>query len=82
MMQSPEAYRQEHVADDYYELIGLRQMLADEIRAFEMDKVPQYLYSVEPSPEEVYKMNHQYLKVLCDLIVQRFTEWETENKHK
>ena len=80
MMQSPEAYRQEHLNDDYYELIGLRQMITDQIRAFETDSIPKYMYSTDPGPEVQYKMNHEYLKVLCDLILYRYAQWEEENE--
>ena len=80
MMQSSELYREEHKNDDYYELIGLRQMITDQIRAFETGSIPKHLYSIDPGPEEQYKMNHEYLKVLCDLILYRYSEWEEENE--
>lgn len=31
-MTTPESYREEHMNDEYYEFIGLRQMLIDQIR--------------------------------------------------
>ncbi len=69
-MQSPESYRQEHYNDSYYDLIALRKEITDRIRDIENENVPMY----EMTPEtlsDAYKVYHEYLKVICDLILWR-----------
>lgn len=72
MMISPEGFATMQREKSYVELLEVRDELIDDIRAFEEGPAPSFIIS--PSPEVIYKMNLEYLKKTCELILVKYNE--------
>ena len=61
--------------DCYFGLITLRRKVTDRITAIENGSMPKY--EGEPgAATEAYMLYHEYLKVICDLILWRAAQGE------
>ena len=72
MMISPEGFAAMQREKSYAELLEVRDELIDVIREFEEGPAPSIIIS--PSPEVIYKMNLEYLKKTCELILVKYNE--------
>ena len=74
MMVSPEYMKSEYEKMSYEELVAERDNLLSYIRDFEENKIDEDAYQINPSPDVIYQMNHEYLGQIAPLIAEKFRE--------
>ena len=80
MMLSPKDYRKELEASNFKKILRERDRIVEFMQDFENDRLPAKYYERDPSPEEVYLINLDYLKEICDLIKIKKGEDHSDNK--
>ena len=78
MMVSPDYMKSEYEKMSYEELLEERDNLLSYICDFEENKLDESEYQINPSPEVIYQMNHEYLGQLAPLIAEKYRELRDE----
>ncbi len=71
-------YIREFEDADLKKVLQERDRIIEFMHNFEKSKLPKKYYERDPSPEEVYAYNLDYLKEICDLIKVKMAEKEEE----
>ena len=74
MILNPKEYRLELEDASLKKIFQERDKIIEFMHDFENDNIPQKYYERDPSPEEVYLTNIEYLKEICDLIKVKLHE--------
>lgn len=80
MIIPPFIYEKEHKNDTLKELIKERNRLIREIKYFEKHKeeLMSYETMMFPSPDLLYKVNLEYLIVICEYILDKINEQNSD----
>lgn len=78
MMMDSKTYIKEFEDAGLKKVLQERDRIIEFMHDFENHKLPKKYYERDPSPEEVYAYNLDYLKEICDLIKVKMAEKEDE----
>lgn len=79
MILNPKEYRRELEDASLKKIFQERDRIVEFMHDFENDNIPQKYYKRDPSPEDVYLANVEYLKEICDLIEIKLYEKDHKN---
>lgn len=82
MMLDSNSYRKEFEAASLEKVLQERDRIVEFMQDFENDKLPKKYYERDTTPEEVYLLNIDYLKEICDLIKIKMPKKEEGQKVK
>ena len=81
-MLDPKSYRKEFEEATLEKVLQERDRIVEFMQDFENDKLPKKYFERDTTPEEVYLLNIDYLKEICDLIKVKMPKKEEEPKPK
>ena len=82
MMLDPKSYRKEFEEATLEKVLQERDRIVEFMQDFENDKLPKKYFERDTTPEEVYLLNIDYLKEICDLIKVKMPKKEEEPKEQ